>query len=575
MDFLHGVEVIEIDDDTHPITSVQSSVIGLVGTAPIGPVNQPVLIAGSRKEALLKFGDPNQIKSCWGYTIPAALSAIFDQIGAMVVVINVSGALKSECCTYQLTNGQVQINFYKIATGLDVKSKDEKITYKRADYTFDSRKGELVRIDSGSIPNDSANLSLNYSVEKDVTLVGGKVNLAKSITGLVVKSTDGETAYDKDKDYSFDTSTGELVIKSDGKIKSDATLTVCYSLKNEKTNLVAGKVVLGVGVSSLLVKSTDVQPKTYTTGDYILSGNTLIRVNGGKIADDSAELSLTFEIPDPDVKSCQIREGIERLIDAQSIVNVTPRILIAPDYTGKLDGSNISADDVSGELIKVANRLRAVTILEGPDSDEVADALNYRKGITDGERAYLVYPKVMVAGSDGNKVSQSPVARVAGVIAKSDNERGFWWSPSNRPMMGILGTERAIDFALGDKNSQANILNSDDIATIIHQDGYRLWGNRSCASQDNAKWQFISVRRTADLINDSLLRAHLWAVDRNISKTYIEDVLEGVNSYLRSLKSMGAIIDGSAWADPDENTSENIANGQVTFDFGLHSALSG
>lgn len=35
------------------------------------------------------------------------------------------------------------------------------------------------------------------------------------------------------------------------------------------------------------------------------------------------------------------------------------------------------------------------------------------------------------------------------------------------------------------------------------------------------------MRRTADLINDSLLRAHLWAVDRNITKTYIDDVIEG------------------------------------------------
>ncbi len=69
------------------------------------------------------------------------------------------------------------------------------------------------------------------------------------------------------------------------------------------------------------------------------------------------------------------------------------------------------------------------------------------------------------------------------------------------------------------------------------------------------------------MINDSLLKAHLWAVDRNITKTYIEDVLEGVNNYLRYLKSIGAIIDGNAFVNPELNTPDQIAQGKITFDF--------
>ncbi|EJS1626716.1 phage tail protein, partial [Vibrio cholerae] len=33
--FLHGAEVIEIDDGSRPIQTVKSAVIGLVGTAPL------------------------------------------------------------------------------------------------------------------------------------------------------------------------------------------------------------------------------------------------------------------------------------------------------------------------------------------------------------------------------------------------------------------------------------------------------------------------------------------------------------------------------------------------------------
>ena len=71
--FLHGVEVVEIDNGPRPIRTVRSSVIGLIGTAPdldaairpatfaddeswnaakaAFPLNTPVLIAGSRREA--------------------------------------------------------------------------------------------------------------------------------------------------------------------------------------------------------------------------------------------------------------------------------------------------------------------------------------------------------------------------------------------------------------------------------------------------------------------------------------------------------------------------------------------
>ena len=92
-----------------------------------------------------------------------------------------------------------------------------------------------------------------------------------------------------------------------------------------------------------------------------------------------------------------------------------------------------------------------------------------------------------------------------------------------------------------------------------------MWGNRTTSS--DPKWAFLCVVRTADIINDSLLRAHLWAVDRGITKQYVNDVIEGVNAYLRNLVSLGAILGGTCWADPDLNTADQIADGKVYFDF--------
>jgi Bacteriophage tail sheath protein len=249
-------------------------------------------------------------------------------------------------------------------------------------------------------------------------------------------------------------------------------------------------------------------------------------------------------------------EGIQALLAAESEVHVTPRILIAPEY-----GHN---SEVTNALLSVADRLRAVVIADGPN-DVDQNAIDYRK-LFGSSRLFLVDPWVRVwDNNDSVEVTRPASARVAGLIAKSDAERGFWWSPSNREIRGVIGTARNVDFSLGDINARANILNENEVATIIQKDGFRLWGNRSCS--DDPKWAFLSVRRTADMINESLLRAHMWAVDRNITKTYIEDVLEGVNAYLRHLRTLGAIINGQAWADPELNTPDQIAQGKIYIDF--------
>ena len=63
------------------------------------------------------------------------------------------------------------------------------------------------------------------------------------------------------------------------------------------------------------------------------------------------------------------------------------------------------------------------------------------------------------------------------------------------------------------------------------------------------------------------MRAHMWAVDRNITKTYVEDVVEGVNNYIRSLVNLGALIGGTCYPDPDLNTPDQTAQGRVYFNF--------
>ncbi|WP_321392853.1 phage tail sheath C-terminal domain-containing protein [Emcibacter sp.] len=254
------------------------------------------------------------------------------------------------------------------------------------------------------------------------------------------------------------------------------------------------------------------------------------------------------------------RTGVHAFIDAQIELNLVPRILIAPGWTHQRPGA--SANPVVAELQGLAERFRAVIFADCPNTTD-ADAITYKNDWGSG-LIRVLDPWVKVLS--GETVVEEPLsARAAGLRAKVDNEKGFWWSDSNQVINGIIGTARPIDYIPGDSSSRANYLNENNITTVIRLDGYRLWGGRTTSA--DPVWSFLSVRRTAHIIEDSIQRGHLWAIDRPITKTYVEDVAEGVNAYLRSLEAQGAILGGECVPNNELNTSENIEAGKVYFDF--------
>ncbi|XVJ50907.1 MAG: phage tail protein [Vampirovibrio sp.] len=252
-------------------------------------------------------------------------------------------------------------------------------------------------------------------------------------------------------------------------------------------------------------------------------------------------------------------EGIDAFLGAKSTLDIAPRILIAPSFTHQRTST---ANAVAAKLATVAAQMRAIAVVDAPNTTD-AKAIEY-EGDFISSRVYIVDPFVLKSKA-GTPTAMPASSAVAGVICRVDNEEGFWVSPSNKPINNIVGTARPIDFTMGDINARANLLNEANVATIIREDGYRLWGNRTPSA--DAKWQFLAVRRTADVINDSILNALLWAVDRGINKTLVNDVVGSVNQFLSSLQAQGAIIDGNAWADPARNPPEQIAAGNIVIDF--------
>jgi len=246
------------------------------------------------------------------------------------------------------------------------------------------------------------------------------------------------------------------------------------------------------------------------------------------------------------------RTGLQALLDGKSRFNAQPRLLIAPKHSATLA--------VATAMDGLAAKLRAIAIVDGPGTTDEA-ALDYRDNFG-SKRVFLVDPGVQYWDTGSNDTVNAPAsAWTAGLFAWTDNEYGFWASPSNKEFVGVTGTTRQVEFLDGDATCRANLLNAANITTIIRDDGYRLWGNRTCSS--DAKWSFVTRVRTMDMVMDAIMYGNKWAVDRGITKTYVKDVTESLQNFMRDLKNQGAVINFEVYPDPDRNTASQLAEGKV------------
>lgn len=246
------------------------------------------------------------------------------------------------------------------------------------------------------------------------------------------------------------------------------------------------------------------------------------------------------------------RTGLQALLDGKSRFNAQPRLLVAPKHS--------ATQAVGTALVALADKLRGIAIIDGPNTTDEA-ALAYAKNFG-AKRAFLVDPGVRYFDIvEEDTVNAPGSAWVAGLFAYTDREYGFWASPSNKEFVGITGTSRPVEFLDGDDSCRANLLNNANIATIIRDDGFRLWGNRTLSS--DPKWAFVTRVRTLDIVMDAILYGHKWAVDRSITATYVKDVTEGLQAFMRDLKNQGAIINFEVFADPELNTASQLEQGKV------------
>ncbi len=248
--------------------------------------------------------------------------------------------------------------------------------------------------------------------------------------------------------------------------------------------------------------------------------------------------------------------GMKALLAAQTKLSVKPRILGVP---------GLDSLPVATELISIAQKLRAFCYVSAYGCETKEAAVTYRDNF--GAREVMVIWPDFVGWdtTTSANITLWATARALGLRAKIDEDTGWHKTLSNVTVNGVTGISKDVYWDLQLTSTDSDYLNSNEVTTLIQQDGFRFWGSRTCS--DDPLFCFENYTRTAQVLADTIAEAHMWAVDKPITPTLVKDIIEGINAKFRELKALGYIVDGKAWYNTELNSETTLKSGKLYIDY--------
>jgi phage tail sheath protein FI len=173
-----------------------------------------------------------------------------------------------------------------------------------------------------------------------------------------------------------------------------------------------------------------------------------------------------------------------------------------------------------------------------------------------------------------------PSGAIAGVIARTDSDRGVWKAPAGIKAT-LVGVSDLTVLLTDEENGDLN-LRGVNCLRIFSGDGVVVWGSRTMARTDQGgresladQWKYLSVRRTALFIEESLYRGTRWAVFEPNDESLWSQLRLTVSGFMNNLYSKGA-FQGSCpveayfvKCDNKTTTQEDIDKGMVNIVIGF------
>lgn len=189
--------------------------------------------------------------------------------------------------------------------------------------------------------------------------------------------------------------------------------------------------------------------------------------------------------------------------------------------------------------------------------------------------AAIFYPRVLCACGPANALEyMGPTGMIAGLMARTDATRGVWKSPA-----GIeAGVRGAVDLEVNLTDPENGVLNKLGVNCLRKfPSGIVNWGGRTLDGSDDfgSEWKYVSIRRTALFLEESLYRGTKWIVFENNDEPLWAKIRLNLNAFMMGLFRQGAFqgstpdtaffvkCDGETTTQADRNLG--IVNIQVGF----------
>ncbi len=239
------------------------------------------------------------------------------------------------------------------------------------------------------------------------------------------------------------------------------------------------------------------------------------------------------------------RKGIEGLFAFDDINLVcAPDLMKVYDILGKdrREEADGIVKSVQEEILTFCKRAHyPFAILDAPPGKDVQGIAEWRMAMPGGDTMHgaLYYPWIKVADPFDAKrqVLIPPSGHVAGIYARSDNQRGVHKAPANEIVSG------AIDLQLNVTKNEQELLNPIGVNCIraFPGRGIRIWGARTLAMTDPS-WRYINVRRLFSYVEASVERSTQWVVFEPNDHMLWAKVRRDVSAFLRTVWLSGALF---------------------------------
>ena len=185
---------------------------------------------------------------------------------------------------------------------------------------------------------------------------------------------------------------------------------------------------------------------------------------------------------------------------------------------------------------------RAFFIIDPPTDATRTSIVGWATNLSTDRNAAIYYPRIMAADPlDDFRVRSMPASgAVAGVMARTDAERGVWKAPAGTDAV-LRGTQGLVEVLTDMENG---VLNQQGVNALRSFPVYGrvVWGARTRrgADQQADEYKYIPIRRLALYLEETLYRNTQWVVFEPNDEPLWAQIRLNVGAFMQDLFRRGA-----------------------------------